>query len=78
MKMRLFKILILTTLLSSCATEVKYVPVQLELPPPIPQDMRLTHEELECVSAGTKKKIVLLDQRRITLEGIISGTSKAE
>lgn len=71
MKNKLWLILISTILISSCAKEVKYVPVKLVLPPPIPQDMRLTHEELECVSPGTKRKIVLLDERRVTLENII-------
>jgi len=70
---KLVLILVLMTL-SSCTPVTKYVPVILDMPPPIPQEMRLTQEELVCVSDSTLSKIVLLDNRRRTLEQIILST----
>ena len=79
--MKTILILIITILTASCS-ETKYVyrPVDLtdHLPIPIPQDKRLTHTELECLSKSTKAKVVLLDNRRLTLRGILETTKKED
>jgi hypothetical protein len=76
MKVNLLNVAILTlsSLISvACShTEVKYVPVELPLPPPL--EIQLTEEELTCVSDNTYSKIVLLAKRVLTLEEIIRST----
>lgn len=66
-------IMILITTVS-CTSNVKYQPVELVLPPPIPEEARLTNEELTCLSDTTYQKIVILDKRRKTLRAIIEST----
>lgn len=66
--MKLSLLLAVTLILSSCTT-VKYIPVSLPLPPPL--TVNLTEEELACLSDTTYEKIVLMDKRIKTLEGII-------
>lgn len=57
-----------------CAPHVKYMSVELPLPPEITGAERLTNGELECVSDTTYHKIILLDNRRLTLRRIIKAT----
>lgn len=71
--MRIALLLAATLILSSCSTwNTKYVPVSLPLPPPL--TVNLTEEELACLSDTTYEKIVLMDKRIKTLEGIILST----
>ena len=72
--MKLRSLLIVSMiLLSSCST-LKYTGAGLPLPTQIPQEQRLYTSELECVTQATFDKIVLLDKRRKTLRNIIETT----
>lgn len=68
--MKKLSLLLVVILISSC-TSVKYQSVPLPLPPPIE---RPTEAELSCVSESAYRKIVAMDKRIDTLEGIIMTT----
>lgn len=80
--MKITLILTAITLINSGCCETKYVyrPVDLtsHIPHSISKDKRLTHKELECLSKQVKEKIVLLDNRRLTLRGILESTQKQD
>ena len=77
---QLKKIVVITSLatIASCGgTNVKKAVIDpLPLPPPIPAHMLLNIEELSCLSNATFDKIIYLDKRIYTLEGIIKSTHK--
>lgn len=62
----------LLVLVGCTTTEVKYVSSPLPLPPPL--EWTIVESELACVSEDTYSKIVGLDLRVKTLEGIIRST----
>ena len=73
MNIKSVTLVLIVLMISGCET-VKSIPVKLPLPPEIPQEERLTQEELECISNVTLHKIILLDKRRLTLRSIIEST----
>ena len=72
--MKNLSLLLAVTLIVSSCTTVKYQPVQIPLPPPL--NVNLTEAELACLSDTTYEKIVLMDKRIKTLEGIILSTHR--
>lgn len=47
-----------------------------QLPPPIRGSQLITNQDIECVSDETARKIKLLEDRIVTLKGIIESTTQ--
>ena len=60
--------------LSSCTTQIKYVNVELPLPPPLAIDWEQLESDLMCVPDSAYDTVVKMDKRIITLENIIKST----
>lgn len=72
--MKILLLIVALISLTSCCGVKETAFVKLPLPPEIPESSKLTQADLICVSDEALDKIILLDKRRKTLEGIIKST----